>query len=64
MRHADRLAQVKWTPRGPGLPMTHAMGSLGHEFDANTIKSQNMERSRNGIGETVARQTGSGLSAA
>lgn len=44
--------------------MTHAMGSLGHEFDANTIKSQNMERSRNGIGETVARQTGSGLSAA
>ncbi|MGB6175733.1 MAG: hypothetical protein WBF43_05225 [Methylocella sp.] len=57
-------AQVKRTLRGPGLTMTHAMGSFGQEFDANKIESQNMERSRNGIGETVARQTGSGLSAA
>jgi hypothetical protein len=39
-------------------------GSLGQEIDANTIESQNMARSRNSIGETLARQTGSGLSAA
>lgn len=57
--------RILWTPRAAlAFAITDATGSLGQEIDANTIESQNMERSRNRIGETLARQTRSGLSAA
>ncbi|PZR92328.1 MAG: hypothetical protein DLM68_02370 [Hyphomicrobiales bacterium] len=50
-------------PAAPAFAITDAAGSLGQEIDATTIESQNMERSRKRIGEILARQTGSGLSA-
>ncbi len=34
---------------------TCSKGSPGQEIDANTIESQNMERNRNSIGETLER---------
>jgi hypothetical protein len=68
---APRLA-LRRSP-GPGclapraalaFAKANAMGPLGQEIDANKIKSQNIEQSRNNIGETLARPTVAGLSAA
>ena len=53
--------QIAWpriscTPRAAlAFAITVATGSLGQVIDANTIESQNMERSRNSIGETLER---------
>jgi hypothetical protein len=57
--------RLSCTPRAAlAFAITDAIGSLGQEIGANTIESQNMERSGSSIRETLARSTGSGLSAA
>jgi hypothetical protein len=50
----DHLAHNIFTSRATlAFAITDATGSLGQEIDVNTIESQNMERSRNSIGETI-----------
>jgi hypothetical protein len=64
LRYADGLAQAAMPRAALAFAITYSTGSLGQRDRRNTIESQNLERSRSSIGETLARQTGSGLSAA